>query len=280
VQTLFLFGGLYLFFQDVVTLEELGEAATGADIARTLADSVPAFVLGFIFTFFGQIILQGLLTVVVSRSVLGQHSRLADTWAVARPRLWPLIGLSALIGLLLAGVMFALLAPGFLALGTGAPDGLTALLFVVGVLTLAVLLPFIWVTLSLAPPALVLEKQPVINSMSRSRTLVSGSRWRVLGILVLAWIISTVIAQILSMPFGIGSIFTFPFMDEAAMPGAGYFILNGIGTILAGTVTLPFPAAVAVLLYVDQRIRREALDLELARSAGVTLPGSAGTPTP
>ena len=34
-------------------------------------------------------------------------------------------------------------------------------------------------------------------------------------------------------------------------------------------ITFPITAGVTVLLYIDQRIRREALDLELARAAGV-----------
>jgi hypothetical protein len=46
-----------------------------------------------------------------------------------------------------------------------------------------------------------------------------------------------------------------------------------IGGMIAQTITLPVSAGVAVLLYIDRRIRREALDLELARSAGVA-PGT------
>jgi hypothetical protein len=34
-------------------------------------------------------------------------------------------------------------------------------------------------------------------------------------------------------------------------------------------ITFPITAGVTVLLYIDQRIRREALDLDLARAAGV-----------
>jgi hypothetical protein len=54
--------------------------------------------------------------------------------------------------------------------------------------------------------------------------------------------------------------------------------MQAVGTILANTVTLPFAAAVAVLVYVDQRMRREALDLELARAAGLVPTGQSATP--
>ncbi|CAM5588344.1 Glycerophosphoryl diester phosphodiesterase membrane domain-containing protein OS=Streptomyces microflavus OX=1919 GN=Smic_29140 PE=4 SV=1 [Streptomyces microflavus] len=47
--------------------------------------------------------------------------------------------------------------------------------------------------------------------------------------------------------------------------------------MIVSTLVYPFLAGVMALLYVDQRIRREALDLDLARAAG--LPGhDADTP--
>jgi hypothetical protein len=54
-----------------------------------------------------------------------------------------------------------------------------------------------------------------------------------------------------------------------------YLIAVGIGAVIASTITFPIRAGVTALLYLDQRIRREALDLELARAAGV--PGYGGT---
>ena len=36
---------------------------------------------------------------------------------------------------------------------------------------------------------------------------------------------------------------------------------------------LPFSAGVTSLLYIDRRMRREGLDLELTRAAGATRPG-------
>jgi hypothetical protein len=40
--------------------------------------------------------------------------------------------------------------------------------------------------------------------------------------------------------------------------------------VVASAVTWPFTAVATALLYVDRRMRREALDLELARAAGYT----------
>jgi hypothetical protein len=56
--------------------------------------------------------------------------------------------------------------------------------------------------------------------------------------------------------------------------------VTALGTIVASAVTWPFTAVATALLYVDRRIRREALDIELARAAGVptTVPPAAPPP--
>lgn len=45
-----------------------------------------------------------------------------------------------------------------------------------------------------------------------------------------------------------------------------YLVLSTIGAVIAGTITEPFAAAIA-LLYTDQRMRRERLDIEPAGMA-------------
>jgi hypothetical protein len=57
------------------------------------------------------------------------------------------------------------------------------------------------------------------------------------------------------------------------MTSLGVLSLSALGGIVSTTITAPFLAAAVALLYIDRRIRREALDVELARAAGVTIPG-------
>lgn len=47
--------------------------------------------------------------------------------------------------------------------------------------------------------------------------------------------------------------------------------------MIGSMITFPITAGVTVLLYIDQRIRREALDLELARAAGTQGSGPQGS---
>jgi len=274
VSSMLQFAALYLFLRDVTALESLEQTPTVSDVAGLLAGSVSAFAFALIFGLIAQLVLQGILTVVVSRAVLGEQISLSDAWSRARGRLLPLLGLSVLLVLLFGAVLLAGLVPGLVALAAGLPTPVAVALLVLGVLVGVPLVIYLYVRYALSAAALVLERQPVRAALGRSSRLVRGSWWRVFGILLLATIIAAVIGQIISIPFGFGSLLTYDAGNPDTVPGFAYFALNTLGASIAGTITYPFSAAVAVLLYVDLRMRREALDLELARAAGVTLPGS------
>ena len=63
------------------------------------------------------------------------------------------------------------------------------------------------------------------------------------------------------------------FVIGGSDPGYGltiYLLLTAVGTVLTSALLQPFQAAVSALLYVDQRIRKEAFDVELMTRAGIT----------
>ncbi|WP_030272009.1 hypothetical protein [Streptomyces sp. NRRL B-24484] len=230
----------------------------------------------------------GMLTMVVSKAVLGQPVALREAWQAARPRLAALTGLTLLTGLIAA----APFVPGFALLVVGILDDLNDPMLALGLILLLAALPLaLWLTigLSLAAPALVLEQQGVLAAMARSRRLVRGSWWRLFGINVLTRVLMGVASSMILMPFSIAAVAvsgdlvgTADTPMSVALPPLGLLIVAIGGTIVA-TFTIPLGAAVNVLLYIDQRIRREALDIELARAAGLPEYGSAGwsgQPTP
>ena len=53
-------------------------------------------------------------------------------------------------------------------------------------------------------------------------------------------------------------------LASGAAPGIGFTILIGLVSVLVTTFATPFLAGLTGLLYVDQRIRRERYDLQLA----------------
>ncbi|MFI1941048.1 glycerophosphoryl diester phosphodiesterase membrane domain-containing protein [Streptomyces purpureus] len=220
----------------------------------------------------GTLVTTALLTIVVSRSVLGRPVTLGEAWAEARPRLPQLLGLTLLLPMISAGIMAVGLIPGALIGGAAG----AALIGLGGIAAVCVVF-WLMIRFSLASPALMLERQGVVAAMRRSAKLVQGAWWRVFGVLALTLLLTLLVSMIIAIPFtfaafaaegeGLSGLMS----GKAPEFGWTFLIISGIGAVIASSITYPIQSGVTVLLYVDQRIRREALDLELARSAG--LPG-------
>ncbi|MQS12482.1 hypothetical protein F7Q99_09325 [Streptomyces kaniharaensis] len=228
------------------------------------------------------VIATALLTVVVSRAILGQSVTIREAWRDARPRMLQLLGLTLLTALIVGGVTLLGFAPliGYAVAGAAQP-AIIGLLVIVGLLSLPAAV-WLWIRLSLAAPALMLEKQGVMTALSRSRRLVRGEWWRIFGITLLSQLIAFVVSCVIAIPFttvglvlGLGDL-----QRQVASGGAGLpmamLITTAIAGVISATLTIPFTAGIGVLLYVDQRIRREALDIELARAAGLPEYGGTG----
>ncbi|MFN2538873.1 MAG: hypothetical protein ABR549_12125 [Mycobacteriales bacterium] len=211
---------------------------------------------GSILDFLAGAVLTGALVTVVSRAVLGQPASVTDAWTATRPRIWALLGVTLLRGLILA-------APILLVLVLTVLTGPLALLLMLPVIPLE-----IWVVtvLAVAPAALVLERIGVMASLRRSRVLVMRSFWRMLGMLALAWLITSVIASILTIPVVI--IAELPlFTGGTATLGAGFFIVTAVVSGVVQTFLAPYSAGLRALLYVDLRMRTEGLDVALQTAA-------------
>ncbi|MFC9246993.1 hypothetical protein ACFT7S_24255 [Streptomyces sp. NPDC057136] len=249
---------------NAVGAEALSQAADS--MQSTLISSAPATLISMI----GTLITTAVLTVVISRSVLGRRATLSDAWTEARPRLPQLLGLTLLLSLMSAAIMTVGLLPGLL-LGSTAGVVLALLGFAAAV----VVVLWLMVRFTLAAPALMLERQSILTSMRRSAKLVRSAWWRTFGILALTYLLVIVVALVIGIPFaiiaiavdsgGLGDLMN----GSAADFGWPFLIVSGIGEVIVSTLTYPFTAGVMALLYVDQRIRREALDLDLARAANV-----------
>jgi hypothetical protein len=231
--------------------------------------------VSLVLTVIATIMLNALLIVPVSEAVLGRRMDVGAMWRRARGRLFAALGLALLTGLLSVLAVVALLVPGLLVLALGSA-GLGALLLVVGAIAAIVVVAVLYTHWALAAPALLLENAPVTTAMRRSWRIVRGSSWRVFGILLLAGLIVSIGQAVVTTPVAI----------LAGLPAAGQsspyaslsltfvqLLISGVGTIVAGAIFYPFSAAVDALLYIDLRMRREGLDVTLARAV------AEGTPT-
>lgn len=214
------------------------------------------------------VILTGLLVYVVSEAVLGRRADLGQTWRRTRGRLLPLIGLNLLIALV-AGVVLAALFVGPIVLiaHDNLGSGIGLLLVAVG-LTLVGLL-WLQTRTCLAGPALVLERTGIGRSLRRGWRLSSGADfWRILGINLLTMLVVGIASSILAAPFTmIGPVVLMATgLDPDTLMVVQLF-LSHLAQLITAAIMTPFAAAVTCLLYVDQRIRREALDVTLVRAA-------------
>ena len=234
-------------------------------------------IVGALLTALATTILTGLLIVAVSRSVLGRIATPGEVWERTRGRILPLIGQTLLITLITVIADAIIVVIGIVliviiaASVTGPDPGAGAIVItLLAALALTVIVfiaaAFLVVRLSLAPAALMLENTGVVEGIGRSWALTRGSFWRVLGILVLAGLITGLVTGTLS--FGLGMVLG---VISVGLPAAQPLVsaVTVLLTSVLSALVLPFTAAVTALTYIDLRMRTEGLDVELRQAAGV-----------
>jgi hypothetical protein len=215
--------------------------------------------------FLGVSVLTGLLIVVLSQAVLGRRMGIAEAWRTVKGRLLGLIGITFLAGLGVAAAMFVGFVPALAASLLDAGPIAIVTLMLLGVLGGFGAAIYLWVCWSLIGPVYVLEHAGVVDSFRRSRRLVQPQWWRIFGTLLLALVIAIIISAIIAVPFlGIASAVSGVAFDGQFSPLGQ--VISALGAVIAATITTPFQAGVTGLLYFDQRIRREGLDITLQRA--------------
>lgn len=224
------------------------------------------------------VLLSGLIVVAVSRSVLGRVASSKEVWERTKSKFLPLIGLniitSIISGLMMIigiAVFFALLA-GVASTAKTDREFLQDLSIVlVGLFILMVISTlvgsYLSIKFSVASPAMVLENLGVFAAIGRSWSLTRGNFWRLFGINILTAIITSMVAGIFGGIAGaLGAIFVVVGSsspeDVIASLNTTY-ILTMVTSTIAQLLILPFTSSVNALLYIDLRMRKEGLDVEL-----------------
>ena len=126
---------------------------------------------------------------------------------------------------------------------------------------------YLSIKFSVASPAMVLENLGVFAAIGRSWSLTRGNFWRLFGINILTAIITSIVAGIFGGIAGaLGAIFVVAGSsspeDVIASLNTTY-ILTMVMSTIAQLLILPFTSSVNALLYIDLRMRKEGLDVEL-----------------
>lgn len=124
----------------------------------------------------------------------------------------------------------------------------------VGLVLMVVPGVFAIIAFTVVAPVIGVERLGPIQAMKRSNRLTSRRRGPVFGVIVMSFFVELVVANALTLlPSGIAALIGFD---------VGWIVL-GVGTAIVSLITTPFVALVSVELYLDLRIRTEALDIEL-----------------
>ncbi|CAM5781291.1 hypothetical protein [Cellulomonas persica] len=206
-------------------------------------------------------VLTGLLIVSVSRSVIGRKVSISEV--LRSGRVWHVVGFTLLLGIATTLATGALVGVAVL-LARSESWGLFALFVVLAVLVAIV--GGVWITVRtlLVPAALMLEERKFWPTVARAWRLTRGSFWRLFGIYLLTSVLVQIVAQIILYPVTLVLMFVFPSTDLLSF---GAIAVTSVGEILALTLTTVFMSSVVALLYIDTRMRREGLDIELQRAA-------------
>lgn len=243
-------------------------------VAGTVGIAIVSALLTVFLTLLASAILQGIIVVEVARGSLGEKLSLRELWGFAKGRIWALVGWAAIVGvvmLLAIGIVIGLIILMVTMLGVlGAVFGiLLGILSGIGFLVLSV---WLGTKLSLVPSALVLEVIPLRSAISRSWSLTNGHFWRVFGIQLLVGAILSVASNIALIPFSIVVPLLLVLLDPNGTGATSsiiwvliIYIVQIVVTVVIATITSIVMTATTALLYLDLRMRKEGLDLELTR---------------
>ncbi len=237
--------GIVSLLITIAVFPDLDAALTDPDLINASPEEVldlmagvllPSLFIGLL-NIVGLWLIQGACTHAVAEVYMGREPDWRDSLAAGFRRLPSYLGAMILMGLGIIGGLF---------------------LCLVGAVWFGVM----W---AVTIPALIAEDLGPWGALKRSWELIQGSFWRVLGLTIVSGMIVGIVGIALSSPsqfvvFSGGSLTATQSTSQVA-------------NTLAYTLTLPFQALVAVVIYFDQRVRKEAFDLH-ALSAGLQQPAT------
>jgi hypothetical protein len=219
----------------------------------------------------------------VSMVHLGKTTTIQESYRMVRPNFWRILGLLIRVFFLAFwpivtgyGMIFAM---GFMmAASTGKPD--TTVAFLAGIVALLAAfvflfgIPWMFVTFcryALAVTACTLEKLPAKYSVVRSKFLSKGRKGGIFLIYVLYFFLSIALTYVLQLPALVVN--KIAWFSKAAHISAGSLVWIYVAEFLGATIAGPVATIATALIYYDQRVRKEAFDLQLMMEAvGVAQP--------
>jgi len=253
-----------------LSLDPGSDGFTGAEAAG-LVGALGSLLLGTVLQSLGLILVTGMVAHVTMAAAVGKKLSLGEAWAATAGKRLKLVGLVLLLGLMLV-LLIALFVLIWVAAVTTV-DGAGGLFgfFLVSVPAFVAVLWWFWIRIYYLPvPALMLEDVGVFGAIERGHALTRKVFWRVFGIALLTAIITSIAGSMLGVPVTMVMDALLNGGLDSQYAALSLTLVNAVSSVVQAAFVAPFTAAVTSLQYVDQRIRKEAFDVELMTRAGIT----------
>ncbi len=189
---------------------------------------------------------QAATVVAVSQVHLDRPAGIGDSFSKVKGEIAGVIGMSMLVGLGVGAGLIALIVPG-------------------------VLLALMW---SLAVPVKILENRGATDAMSRSSDLTKGDRGRIFVIWLLFIVMSIGLSFLLQWPIELAAGVASRGALQRVAPG--WQVASLVGQFVSECLVGPLGTIAFSLVYYDERVRKEAFDLQLMMTTldAATVPGA------
>ena len=269
----------YLIFQLLTVGSASLQAGNPSRVSPFSATSLGVgFIAGLFVMLAGMAIAHAATVRAVAAVHLGQPTKIVDAYKSLKGSLWRVIGvffcmgllagLAAVVAILIVSVIVVMLrfllvgsaslAPGREATIVGAFLGFST------ILTVMLCAMIVWVRYALAIACCVVEHLGVIKSLKRSSALSKGSRFRIFLIYFVFIVLSIILGAALGAVAGAGGTLI-PYVPAR-------LVVLYLASFVAGCLTGPLATIGIALAYYDERVRKEAFDLQYMMSS---LDGSA-----
>lgn len=252
-------------------LDSGGDFGSDSSQTESIGEGVSLISIGLatILLQIGLIFVTGMIAHVANAAAIGRRLTLGEAWAATRGKRWKLIGLMAVVSgalVLATGIYVGLWVVVVVVSGSAAP------IVIWGVVTVPVFIAgmvWFWVRFYYLPaPVLMLEPVGVFGALRRSHTLTRKQFWRIFGIALLTAVVTSIAGGMLSTPVSlVGQVVSVAVPEYALL---GLAITQALSSVISSAFVAPFTSAVTSLQYIDQRMRKEAFDVELMARAGIT----------
>jgi hypothetical protein len=230
-------------------------------------------VINIIALMLGNAIATGATIHAVSMVHLGKNTTIIESYRKIKSIFWrllwvivrvffttwgPFIGAYLLVVVGLLGMVFLPKSPG----GIGA----AVILLGLSLMSMAALFGgvlwaiYAYCRYALSVPACTVENLPAKYALRRSKFLSTGSFWRIFAIFALTIMLGVGLTSVLQIP---AWFFANPFRMQPGPVNAGYLFFAQLGEFLGRTLAGPIATIAIALVYYDERVRKEAFDLQL-----------------